>query len=217
MVGLSAGLRYVEFDISRAKGDGSETQTEVADGDRPGSRAESSGTAAGAVLLRGLPARGEIRPSAGNDRPHLRPGRHPDRPLPPGVFQMSAWLGFRPEFKLWISCGAIQGIFGDGKHRLLSAVRDTGSLTLAARQLGMSYRTAWGDLQKAETYLGFRLVHRQRGGRGGGATRLTAAGTQLLAGYAGFRRDVAAGVRRAFHARLTILERRWRPARYDAD
>jgi len=48
---------------------------------------------------------------------------------------------------------------------LLKSIEKHGSLISAAREMKISYRKAWGDLQKAETFLGFPLVEKQRGGR----------------------------------------------------
>ena len=53
------------------------------------------------------------------------------------------------------------------KGELLAAVERLGSLRQAAVESGRSYRQVWGDINKAEKYLGFKLVHRSRGGSGG--------------------------------------------------
>lgn len=59
---------------------------------------------------------------------------------------------------------------------LLNALRDDGRLAAAARQAGMSYRTAWGLLDHCEARFGRPLVVKERG-RG---TRLTAFGEQIV-------------------------------------
>jgi molybdate transport system regulatory protein len=73
---------------------------------------------------------------------------------------------------------------GPGKIALLKGVRDTGSISAAARQLGMSYKRAWYLLNTLNQ--GFRqpVVEATHGGRGGGGARLTALGEALLAHYA---------------------------------
>ena len=58
-----------------------------------------------------------------------------------------------PRSKLWISSDEAEGVFGDGKWRLLEAIEKDGSLNAASRSLGISYRKAWGDLKKAESCL----------------------------------------------------------------
>jgi len=106
----------------------------------------------------------------------------------------------QPNFRLWIYSPARPGVFGDGKVRLLEAIARTGSLQLAARELGISYRKAWGDLRKAETCLGLPVIHRVRGGRGGGATTLTAQGLRLIKAFRRFRHTVERCTSDAFTA-----------------
>ncbi len=103
-----------------------------------------------------------------------------------------------PNCRLWIYAGKTEGVFGDGKWRLLDAVDAHGSLQAAARELGMSYRKAWADLRKAESCLGLSLLRRQRGGRTGGATTCTPAARAILEAYAAFRRETTEGLEAAF-------------------
>jgi molybdate transport system regulatory protein len=102
-----------------------------------------------------------------------------------------------PGFKLWLSrCG--EGVFGDGKWDLLSAIDREGSLRAAADALEISYRKAWGDLRKAERTLGVAFLERHRGGSDGGESRLTPEGRKWLAEYARFRTEVEQKVNKAF-------------------
>jgi molybdate transport system regulatory protein len=93
-------------------------------------------------------------------------------------------------FKLWLSSEDAEGVFGDGKWRLLQAIDAKGSLSLASDALRISYRKAWGDLKKAEKQLNVRLVQRQRGGKGGGETILTENGKKWVKAFSLFRRDI---------------------------
>ncbi|MFM8800400.1 MAG: winged helix-turn-helix domain-containing protein [Tagaea sp.] len=72
---------------------------------------------------------------------------------------------------------------GPGKARLLTEIAASGSISAAARAMGMSYRRAW--LLVAEMNAAFRapLVEAGSGGRRGGGARLTAHGTMALARY----------------------------------
>ncbi|WP_415519678.1 MAG: winged helix-turn-helix domain-containing protein [Desulfovibrio aminophilus] len=54
--------------------------------------------------------------------------------------------------------------FGAGRAQLLFQVERLGSLKKAAESLGMSYRAAWGKIQRSEKALGFKLVE-SRGSR----------------------------------------------------
>ncbi len=68
--------------------------------------------------------------------------------------------------------------------RALEAVRDHGSLTAAARSLGISYKHLWTTLQRLEAATGRRLVRSTRGGRGGGGrASLTPEALRLLEDY----------------------------------
>jgi len=94
------------------------------------------------------------------------------------------------KFKLWISTENREGVFGDGKWRLLNAIEDKGSLKGAAEYLGISYRKAWGDLKKAEAGLGIKFIEKTRGGQYGGKTILTADGKNWIKAYTNFRLDI---------------------------
>ena len=85
-------------------------------------------------------------------------------------------------WKIWLEKDGAP-VFGDGRARLLEAIADTGSLSAAARQLDIPYRTAWKHLNHMEQAYGTPLVERQAGGAAGGSCRLTPAGRRLLDGY----------------------------------
>lgn len=59
--------------------------------------------------------------------------------------------------QLWLEGENGEG-FGRGRVELLKLVEELGSLSKAAKQLGMSYRGAWGKLKKAERIVGASLV-----------------------------------------------------------
>lgn len=64
--------------------------------------------------------------------------------------------------------------------KLLKEINNTGSITTAAKIMNHSYRKVWGDIQRAEDFLGFPLVKKTRGGVKGGNTVLTKDGNDLL-------------------------------------
>jgi len=64
--------------------------------------------------------------------------------------------------------------------RLLRRVSETGSLTEAARLLGISYRNAWGRIRKMESSTGVRIMSAQSGGATGGGSSLTPEGLALF-------------------------------------
>lgn len=68
----------------------------------------------------------------------------------------------------------------DLRVAVLRALAEGSSIAQAARSLGMSYRAAWQALDTLTNLAGVALVERAVGGSGGGGSRLTAAGTQVL-------------------------------------
>ncbi len=74
-------------------------------------------------------------------------------------------------------------LLGPGMAELLDALRRTGSLRLAADEMGMSYMHAW-DLVRTMNR-GFRepLVTLERGGAAHGGARLTERGAEALSLY----------------------------------
>jgi molybdate transport system regulatory protein len=104
----------------------------------------------------------------------------------------------RARFKLWLSTEDAEGVFGDGKWRLLQAIGRTGSLSAASNSLNISYRKAWGDLKKAQDNLNITLVEKQRGGNMGGRTVLTEEGRKLVKAYTKFRADAEKQIEKAY-------------------
>src|SRR5712691_10502972 len=74
-------------------------------------------------------------------------------------------------------------IVGPGKIELLKAVRDTGSISAAARAIGMSYKRAWYLLDTLNKGFHQPVFEASTGGRGGGGARLTALGETLITYY----------------------------------
>jgi molybdate transport system regulatory protein len=111
----------------------------------------------------------------------------------------------RPRFKLWLSTQDTEGVFGDGKWRLLKTIEDSGSLSAASQSLRISYRKAWGDLKKAQDALNTALVDKQRGGNIGGQTTLTSDGKKWLKAYAKFRGDIEKAVGKAYEKHIEKL------------
>ena len=83
-------------------------------------------------------------------------------------------------------------IVGPGKIELLEAVRDTGSISAAARRLGMSYKRAWYLLDTLKKGFHQPVFEASPGGRGGGGARLTALGETLIASYTAITEACAA-------------------------
>jgi molybdate transport system regulatory protein len=95
----------------------------------------------------------------------------PRRPRQPARLQL--------EGALWLTQGGAT-IGGEDRMRLLRAVGETGSITRAAQQVGLSYKGAWDAIEAMNTAAREPLVERRAGGRGGGTTRLTPHAERLL-------------------------------------
>ncbi len=67
---------------------------------------------------------------------------------------------------------------------------EQGSISGAARLLHMTYRKAWAQLKAMEGQLGFSVVRKQAGGKGGGGASLTAEARLLLTRYARLARGL---------------------------
>ena len=70
----------------------------------------------------------------------------------------------------------------DGKkYNLLVSILETGSLTAAAKEINVSYRTALNYIDKIESALDVKVVATTKGGKGGGGgTSLTEEGYSIL-------------------------------------
>ncbi len=67
--------------------------------------------------------------------------------------------------------------------RLLEAIQSAGSISGAAKQMGVSYKTAWDRVDSMNNLAAKPLVERSAGGSQGGGTRLTSFGQQLVQGF----------------------------------
>jgi molybdate transport system regulatory protein len=72
---------------------------------------------------------------------------------------------------------------GPGKIALLEAIAETGSISGAGRQLGMSYRRAWLLIDEMNRALSSPAVNTAAGGSHGGGSALTAVGEQVVKHY----------------------------------
>jgi len=78
---------------------------------------------------------------------------------------------------------ADKAFLGGDRIRLLEAIDRFGSISRAAREIGVSYRTAWDAVDAMNDAAERPLVHREAGGLGGGGTVLTAEGKETVRLY----------------------------------
>jgi molybdate transport system regulatory protein len=72
---------------------------------------------------------------------------------------------------------------GPGKADLLECIQETGSISAAARRMGMSYRRAWVLVETMNQCFRCPLVETAKGGAGGGGARVSDLGLEVLARY----------------------------------
>lgn len=72
---------------------------------------------------------------------------------------------------------------GPGKVRLLELIAQHGSISAAARLMGMSYRRAWALVVNLNEIFAEPLITARTGGAGGGSAELTAKGTEIVHAY----------------------------------
>jgi molybdate transport system regulatory protein len=90
------------------------------------------------------------------------------------------------KLKIWMEKDG-KLLFGRGRENLLLAIDEAGSLSKAAKILGMSYRAAWGRLRASEERLGVRLV--KKGGQKVRGMQLTEEGKEFLKKYGILREE----------------------------
>lgn len=94
------------------------------------------------------------------------------------------------EGQFWITHNG-NDVAGEGRIALLRAIDTTGSISQAAKAVGISYKFAWDSIDAMNGAAGSPLVQRSAGGKGGGGTRLTDAGHALIAGYQRYQQEHA--------------------------
>jgi molybdate transport system regulatory protein len=69
---------------------------------------------------------------------------------------------------------------GGDRINLLEKIDELGSITKAAKVVGISYKTAWDMINMVNNVSEKPLVHPMTGGKGGGGTSLTAEGKKII-------------------------------------
>ncbi len=102
-----------------------------------------------------------------------------------------------PKFKVWVAFPS-GAKMGHGRAELLGLIDRFGSIQRAVKEMGMSYRNAWGYLRELERAAGFKLLERPAGRGPGAGTRLTTAGRRFLERYRRFEAEMAEEANRRF-------------------
>ncbi len=96
---------------------------------------------------------------------------------------------------------------GPGKISLLEAIRDTGSLSKGARDIGMSYRRAWLLVESLKQSFREPVTEASTGGKDGGGMLVTGFGDALIKSYRELERDLAGLAERHLHTIMPTVAR----------
>jgi molybdate transport system regulatory protein len=107
--------------------------------------------------------------------------------------------------KVWLADEHEQVVLGPGRLRLLEAIHRHGSILSAAKELGMSYRSAWGRLRATEQRLGQPLLDRTHGASRRAGSTLTAAGLELVKKHRRLMTRIERSAQEAF-GRLFVVD-----------
>lgn len=99
---------------------------------------------------------------------------------------------------------------GPGKADLLEAIEATGSISAAARRMGMSYRRAWLLVDAMNQAFKEPLVAAATGGSHGGGAALTVSGVDVLRRFRSMEAKAAAALEDDFDALSRLLTPRRR-------
>jgi len=102
------------------------------------------------------------------------------------------------------------GRIGPGKIALLEAIRAKGSITAAARHLGMAYRTAWLLVEQINEALREPAVTTSTGGQHGGGATVTAVGERVIELYHAIEELTGTSAREEFQAISRLVRQRQR-------
>jgi molybdate transport system regulatory protein len=83
---------------------------------------------------------------------------------------------------------------GPGRAQLLALIDSTGSISAAAREMGMSYRRAWQLVEAINASFNRPVVITAVGGKSGGGAAVTAYGREIVALYRGMEEKASAAI-----------------------
>jgi len=96
---------------------------------------------------------------------------------------------------------------GPGKADLLEAIEGTGSISAAARSMGMSYRRAWLLVDTMNQCFRELVVDTATGGKGGGGAQITSFGKSVLRSYRRMEAGAAASIAGEMHKFSGLLRK----------
>jgi molybdate transport system regulatory protein len=108
------------------------------------------------------------------------------------------------DFRLSIRLDFASGVrIGPGKIALLEAIREKGSISGAARKMGMAYRKAWLLVDELNQVFCEPVVTTEIGGAEGGGASLTNTGKRVIALYYA----IASSARAAADSEIQVVKK----------
>ena len=89
---------------------------------------------------------------------------------------------YRIRSRIWIESGD-KVLIGEGRLKLLKAIDAEGSLSKAAKSIGMSYKKAWNLMDAVNKSAKEAVVTKTIGGEKGGGTVITPYGKKLIEAF----------------------------------
>ena len=102
----------------------------------------------------------------------------------------------KPEVK--VSLSREHSFFGPGTLHLLYLTGEAESLMQASKLMGLSYSKARKIMARMETYLGYRVIESQHGGRAGGYSMLTPQARVLMEKYKALQEEIQENAQEIF-------------------
>lgn len=91
--------------------------------------------------------------------------------------------------RCWIAIDGAK-FFGPGPAELLQFIAETGSISKAAKSMGMSYKKAWDIVDRLNTRGQQPFVIAHKGGEKGGGAELTESGVKMLKAYVKLKKEL---------------------------
>lgn len=91
-------------------------------------------------------------------------------------------MSYKIKSRIWIE-SENNVLLGEGRVHLLKAIRETGSLSKAAKSLNISYKKAWQLLDSVNKSAKKPVTINSIGGKGGGGAELTDYGKELVKAF----------------------------------
>lgn len=91
-------------------------------------------------------------------------------------------MSYKIKSRIWIEAKN-HVLLGEGRVQLLKAIETEGSLSKAAKTLGLSYKKAWQLLDSVNKSAKKPVTINSIGGKGGGGAELTEYGQKLILAF----------------------------------